>query len=143
MSTETLDLVLVDAQNAVQIFTGGGMAAILDGIEAKVRAIPLDPSTAPGREEIRSVAYRVAKRDADAAVIREREKVERERKAAEDARLKREADDANREKIRAEILEDLIAYTVEAAITPIEEGLNDWVVDAIMDGKVRHVRVVF
>ena len=61
MSTETMDLVLVNAQNAVQIFTGGGMAAILDGIEAKVRAIPLDPSTATGREEIRSVAYRVAK----------------------------------------------------------------------------------
>lgn len=61
MSTETMDLVLVDAQNAVQIFTGGGMSAILDGIEAKVRAIPLDPSTASGREEIRSVAYRVAR----------------------------------------------------------------------------------
>ena len=56
-----MDLVLVNAQNAVQIFTGGGMNAILDDIEAKVRAIPLDPSTAPGREEIRSVAYRVAR----------------------------------------------------------------------------------
>ncbi len=59
--TEQMELMVVDAQNAVQIFTGGGMNAILDGIEAKVRAIPLDPSTAPGREEIRSVAYRVAR----------------------------------------------------------------------------------
>ncbi len=59
--TEQMELTVIDAQNAVQIFTGGGMSAVLDGIEAKVRAIPLDPSTAAGREEIRSVAYRVAK----------------------------------------------------------------------------------
>lgn len=37
---------VIDAQNAVQIFTGGGMSAILDDIESKVRAIKLDPSTA-------------------------------------------------------------------------------------------------
>ena len=59
--TEQMELAVIDAQNAVQIFTGGGLNAILDGIEAKVRAIPLDPSTAPGREEIRSVAYRVVR----------------------------------------------------------------------------------
>lgn len=59
MIAETMELAVVDAQNAVQIFTGGGLNAVLDGIEAKVRAIPLDPSTATGREEIRSVAYRV------------------------------------------------------------------------------------
>lgn len=56
---DTMELAVVDAQNAVQIFTGGGLDAVLDGIEAKVRAIPLDPSTATGREEIRSVAYKV------------------------------------------------------------------------------------
>jgi hypothetical protein len=54
-----LELAVIDAQNAVQIFTGGGLDGVLDGIEAKVRAIPLDPSTAPGREQIRSVAYKV------------------------------------------------------------------------------------
>ncbi len=37
------------------------MSAILDGIEAKVRAIKLDPSTVLGREQIRSVAYKIAK----------------------------------------------------------------------------------
>ncbi len=57
--TETMDLAVVDAKNAVEIFTGGGLDAVLDGIEAKVRAIPLDPSTPSGREEIRSVAYKV------------------------------------------------------------------------------------
>lgn len=59
--TETMELAVIDAQNAVQIFTGGGLDAVLDGIEAKVRAILLDPSTATGREEIRSVAYKVAR----------------------------------------------------------------------------------
>ncbi len=58
---ESVDLVKVEVLNAVQVFTGGGMNAILDQIESKVRAIQLDPSTAAGREEIRSVAYRVVR----------------------------------------------------------------------------------
>jgi len=33
--SEQLELMVVDAQNAVQIFTGGGLDAVLDGIEAK------------------------------------------------------------------------------------------------------------
>lgn len=61
MKTESLELAVIDTQNAVQVFTGGGMAAILDGIEAKVRAIKLDPSTSAGREDIRSVAYKIAR----------------------------------------------------------------------------------
>lgn len=51
MSTESLEPMVIDAQNAVQIFTGGGMAAILDGIEAKVRAINLDLDAL--KEEVR------------------------------------------------------------------------------------------
>jgi colicin import membrane protein len=48
-------------QNAVEIFTKGGMKAILDGVEAKVRAMKLDVSTATGRAEIRSVAHQIAR----------------------------------------------------------------------------------
>jgi len=59
--SETMELAVVNAQNAVQIFTGGGLTGILDGIEAKVRAIPLDGSTPAGRNEIRSTAYKVAR----------------------------------------------------------------------------------
>ena len=59
--SETLELTVIDAQSAVQIFTGGGLAALLDRIEAQVRAIKLDPSTHAGREEIRSLAYKVAR----------------------------------------------------------------------------------
>jgi hypothetical protein len=125
MSAETMDLVLVDAQNAVQIFTGGGMAAILDGIEAKVRAIPLDPSTAPGREEIRSVAYRVAKtkvaldaegkkltegwRTATAKVNEERQRATERLEALAEEIRKPLTDFENKEKIRVAAHEAALA----------------------------------
>lgn len=44
-----MELAVIDAQNAVQIFTGGGLEAILSGIEAKVRAMRFDISTEAGR----------------------------------------------------------------------------------------------
>lgn len=37
-TAEPLELAVFDAKNAVQIFTQGGLDAVLDGIEAKVRA---------------------------------------------------------------------------------------------------------
>lgn len=125
MSETTMDLVVIDAQNAVQIFTGGGLNAILDGIEAKVRAIPLDPSTAPGREEIRSVAYRVSRtkvaldnegkrltegwREATARVNQERKRsTERLDALAEEVR-KPLTDFENKERIRAQAHEEALA----------------------------------
>jgi hypothetical protein len=54
---------------------------------------------------------------------------EEKRKAEEAARIKREADEALRLRIRAEILEDL-----NKATTPV---------DAIMDGRIRHIKVVY
>ena len=151
MNTETMELMVVDAQNAVQIFTGGGMAAILDGIEAKVRAIPLDPSTATGREEIRSVAYRVAKTkvalDAEGKKLTEgwrtaTAKVNEERKRATE-RLESLADEVrkpltdfeNKEKIRVaaheEALSDITGLHAMVAATP-DAGLvqlETWSVD--------------
>ncbi len=55
------ELAVVTAQNAVEIFTKGGLKGILDGVEQKVRAMSLDASTVAGREEIRSVAYKVTR----------------------------------------------------------------------------------
>jgi len=57
----TMELELIKPESAIVVFTGGGLGAILDRIEATVRAIPLDCSTAAGRDHIRSVAYRVAR----------------------------------------------------------------------------------
>lgn len=59
--SETMELTIVNAQNAVEIFTKGGLDAVLAEVEAKVRAIPLDGSTAVGRDQIRSVAYKVTR----------------------------------------------------------------------------------
>lgn len=61
MPKETMELAVINTQNAVQVFTCGGMKALLDEIETKVRAIPLDASTALGREQIRSTAYGIAR----------------------------------------------------------------------------------
>lgn len=58
--TKPTELAVINVQNAVQIFNGG-LDALLDGVEAKVRAMTFDPSTPSGREEIRSVAYQIAR----------------------------------------------------------------------------------
>jgi hypothetical protein len=46
--SETMELTVVNAQNAVQIFTGGGLDAILAGIEGQVRAWRLAPAVGWG-----------------------------------------------------------------------------------------------
>jgi colicin import membrane protein len=125
--TEQMELMVVDAQNAVQIFTCGGMNAILDGIEAKVRAISLDPSTHEGREEIRSVAYRVARTkvalDAEGKKLTEgwreaTKKVNEERRRAED-RLTQLAEDVRRPLTDFENKEKLRVEAHEAALADI------------------------
>ena len=82
-------------------------------------------------EKRASDAESKAKQDAAAEVVRERERVDAERKATESARLKREADQRLRDKVRSEIMADLV-----------EQSASE-IADAIMDGKVRHVKVVF
>ena len=57
----TTELAIVNPQNAVQIFTGGGLNAVLEAVESQVRAMTLDGSTPAGRDEIRSVAYKVTR----------------------------------------------------------------------------------
>jgi len=151
MSTEQMELMTLNAQNAVQIFTGGGMAAILDGIEAKVRSIPLDPSTATGREEIRSVAYQVARtkvaldaegkkltegwREATKKVNEERKKATERLDALGEEIRKPLTDFENKDKIRVaeheEALQDitglhaLVAASPDLSIVMLERYLID------------------
>lgn len=91
--TTSTELAVVNAQNSVQIFTGGGLNAVLDDIEAKVRAFKFDASTAAGRDAIRSLAYKVARTktalDAEGKKLTEgwreaTKKVNAERKRSED-----------------------------------------------------------
>lgn len=98
---ESMELAVVTPQNAVEIFTKGGLSAILDGIEAKVRSVVLDGSTPSGRDDIRSLAYKVARTktalDAEAKKLTEgwrdsTKKVNEERKVAQE-RLEALADE--------------------------------------------------
>ena len=60
--TEVLELVKVEALNAVEVFRDpASLDAIIEGIEAEVRAATLDASTQAGREQIRSLAFRVTR----------------------------------------------------------------------------------
>jgi len=112
----TMELELIKPESAIVVFTGGGLGAILDRIEATVRAIPLDCSTAAGRDH-------------------ERNKIAAEQKAAEDARLKREADVKHKAKIHLEIAEDLCEFD--------GEDTAEQIADAIMEGKIRNIKVIF
>jgi hypothetical protein len=130
--SETMELAVVSTQNAVQIFTGGGLGALLDGVEAKVRAMQLDASTVAGRDEIRSVAYKVVRTktalDAEAKKLTEgwrtaTAKVNAERKVAQD-RL-----DALAEEIRApltafETKEKNRVAAHEAALVDLQMPVN-------------------
>lgn len=144
------ELVLDEASNAVQIFTGGGLSAILDGIEAKVRALPLDGSTAAGRDEIRSVAYRVVRsktlldsegkrlteewRKNTALVNAERKRSSERLDALAEEVRKPLTDFENKEKIRQaaheEAIVDLSSMLERVAGQSSLPTLRTWLVDA-------------
>lgn len=74
-----------------------------------------------------------AKAREEAAAQAERDRAAAERKAANDARAKREADQAHRAKIKADISEALAAMA--GAASP------DQIADALMSGKIPHCEV--
>lgn len=56
------DIAVIDITNPLQVFsTPKGLDAVIDKIEAEVRAIDRDISTAKGRDNIRSIAAKLAK----------------------------------------------------------------------------------
>ena len=76
-------------------------------------------------------AQEKAKKESEAAIARERARVEAQRKAEEEAKAKREADERHRNKIRSEIQDD------------VENTAPHLLIKAIMDGAIRHVRVIW
>jgi DNA repair exonuclease SbcCD ATPase subunit len=58
MSTE---LVKIDELNAIEVFTKNGLDPILEKIEKDARSIDRDISTPAGRDNIRTIAHRIAK----------------------------------------------------------------------------------
>lgn len=61
-ATKGTELVKIESLNAVEVFSKpGGLDPILDHIEKEARSIVLDPSTPQGREQIRSLAFKIKK----------------------------------------------------------------------------------
>ena len=145
--SETLELTVIDAQSAVQIFTGGGLAALLDRIEAQVRSIKLDPSTHAGREEIRSLAYKVARtktaidaegkklteqwRKNTAAVNADRKKSEERLEALADEVRKPLTDFENKEKVR--VFDHQNALAQITGIYAAVFAVGDMAIDSLLE----------
>ena len=55
------ELIIIENVNATTVFTQGGLDAILNDLAERARSIVLDGSTAKGRDEIRTIAARLAK----------------------------------------------------------------------------------
>lgn len=58
----TTDIALIEIKNPLQVFsTVNGLDSVIDKIEAEVKAIDRDISTEKGRDNIRSLAFKIAK----------------------------------------------------------------------------------
>ena len=55
------ELVTIETVNAVEVFQKGGADKILEDFKAKISSVVLDVSTASGREQIRSLAAKIAR----------------------------------------------------------------------------------
>lgn len=55
------ELIIAETVNAVEVFQPGGAERIIDEIKSKVNSVILDVSTPSGREQIRSLAAKIAR----------------------------------------------------------------------------------
>lgn len=55
------DLVQIETLKPADVFTPGGVAKIIAGVETKVRAMSIDTTTDDGRSEARSLAYKITR----------------------------------------------------------------------------------
>lgn len=78
----------------------------------------------------------VAEQQAKDAAKRERDRIEQEARIEREKSEIRARDEANRERIRREIYDDILSEV-------ILEGIAESVVDAIMSGRIRHLRIDF
>lgn len=146
--SQTTELIAVKTLNPVEVFAPGGVDKIIADLEANVRAIKTDISTAKGRAEVKSLAYKVtrsktalddlgktlvadmkatvAKVDADRRVVRDRldalaEEVRKPLTDWEDADKRR----IGKHEADLDILEGLAVFlTPEPAAAHIQERLD-------------------
>ena len=108
-----------------------------DRIAAETKA-EMERLAAIGREK---VAKFQAEKDAEAAAQRERDKIAAEKKAEADALAKREADLHHRKKINNEALAAISALTGEDVSE--KESAARKIVEAIAQGKIPHVKIIY
>ncbi len=113
---ESKELIVIEKLNMLTVFTGGGLDTALAEIEQRARSIITDPSTKKGREEIRTLAARLAStrtalydsataltegwRDNTKKVNTERKRMEEKLQALQDEIRKPLTEFENNEKIR-------------------------------------------
>ena len=122
--SEVTDLVVIEKANAMTVFQSADqIEEILQKVEREVMSFVPDITTAKGRKEIASLAYKVAQTTAIEAERRkaqeEAERIRREAEAKEQARIaeekrikdeeeRRAKDKAHRKEVNNKILADLI-----------------------------------
>lgn len=123
---QTTELLVIGQINAVTVFgREGGSQSVIDAIRNQVKGLVLDISTAKGRDEIKSVAYKIArtktalddegkrlKADMQKTVDlvdAERKKIRDDLDALKEEVRKPLTDWENAEKLRVQIREDRIA----------------------------------
>ncbi len=57
----TTDLITIETLKAADVFKPGAVEKLLAGVEEKVRAITIDASTEKGRNEVKSLAYKITR----------------------------------------------------------------------------------
>ena len=55
------ELIVLESLNPIEVFTNNGLDKIIDKIEADIKSIVTDATTKKGRDEIASLAYKVAR----------------------------------------------------------------------------------
>jgi vacuolar-type H+-ATPase subunit I/STV1 len=55
------ELMVLENINPIEVFSNNGLDSIIDKIEAEVKSVVTDPTTPKGRDEIKSLAYKVAR----------------------------------------------------------------------------------
>lgn len=120
------------AEKAAQDAKDAAASELQAAKEAQERAERDAKEASERAERERAEAEREAEERAAAAAKAERDRIEREKRLAEEAEAQRRADAEHRLKVRTEIV---------AAFTNMEPDGWETTVDAMIDGKIPHVKV--
>ncbi|MBU8540849.1 coiled-coil domain-containing protein [Falsiroseomonas tokyonensis] len=112
--SETTEIAVVETRALVptQVYAPGGVLTLVEKLEAEARAVPVDISTAKGRDEVKSLAYKIAR---SKTALDDMGK-----KLNEDARARINAVDADRRLVRDRL--DALKDEVRKPLTEWEDA---------------------